>query len=81
MISAVFRHCFHFISDDSFLYEHGLDLAFLIHNLFELFRIKEGAVAVTTLAELGESWKEADVIGVDEAQFYKDVSENLSYYY
>lgn len=35
-------------------------------------KIKEGAVAVTTLAELGESWKEADVIGVDEAQFYKD---------
>ena len=45
-----------------------------------MFRIKEGAVAVTTLAELDESWKEADVIGIDEAQFYKDVSENWSQY-
>ena len=37
-------------------------------------RIKEEAVAVSQLSELGEIWKEADVIGIDEGQFYKDVS-------
>ena len=26
------------------------------------------------LSELGEDWKEYDVIGIDEGQFFKDVS-------
>jgi hypothetical protein len=29
---------------------------------------------VTTLAELGDTWKDFDVIGIDEGQFYSDVS-------
>ena len=29
---------------------------------------------MSALSELGDSWKQADVIGIDEAQFYKDVS-------
>jgi len=29
---------------------------------------------VTKLAELGDEWKHYDVIGVDEGQFYLDVS-------
>lgn len=33
------------------------------------------ARAVTTLAELGDDWKEFDVIGIDEGQFYTDVVE------
>jgi len=32
---------------------------------------------VTTLAELGDDWKEFDVIGIDEGQFYTDVSNLL----
>ena len=40
-----------------------------------MYRIKEEAVSVSELSQLGEAWKEADVIGVDEAQFYKDVSD------
>ena len=29
---------------------------------------------MSALSELGDTWKSADVIGIDEAQFYKDVS-------
>ena len=29
---------------------------------------------MTSLAELGDTWKEYDVIGIDEGQFYHDVS-------
>ena len=38
-----------------------------------MYRVKEEAVAVTMLAELGDRWKEYDCIGIDEGQFYKDV--------
>lgn len=31
-------------------------------------------MAVMKLAELGERWREFDCIGIDEGQFYKDVS-------
>ena len=37
--------------------------------------MKEKAQAVTKLSELGDSWTEYDVIGVDEGQFYSDVVE------
>ena len=33
---------------------------------------------MTTLAELGDTWKEYDVIGIDEGQFYQDVSARFS---
>jgi len=32
------------------------------------------AVCVKTLAEIGDKWKNYDVIGVDEGQFFTDVS-------
>ena len=32
------------------------------------------AQPVTKLAELGNSWRNYDVIGIDEGQFYSDVS-------
>ena len=28
---------------------------------------------MTTLAELGDSWRDYDVLGIDEGQFFKDV--------
>lgn len=31
------------------------------------------AIAVTFLSELGESWREFDVIGIDEGQFFTDI--------
>ena len=40
-----------------------------------LYRLKEKAQAVTKLSELGDSWMQYDVIGVDEGQFYSDVVE------
>lgn len=36
--------------------------------------MKQAAKAVTTLSELGDEWKNYDVIGIDEGQFYSDVS-------
>lgn len=44
-------------------------------------RVKEEAVAVTKLAELGDSWRHYDCIGIDEGQFYKDVSSLLLNFY
>ena len=41
-------------------------------------RFKQEATSVTTLAELGDTWKEYDVIGIDEGQFYQDVSARFS---
>ena len=38
------------------------------------FRLKQMATPVTKLSELGASWKDYDVIGIDEGQFYSDVS-------
>ncbi len=35
------------------------------------------AVAVKLLSELGDAWLEFDCIGIDEGQFYKDVSRFL----
>lgn len=35
--------------------------------------MKQAARAVTTLAELGDDWKNYDVLGIDEGQFYSDV--------
>lgn len=32
-------------------------------------------MAVTKLSELGNQWKDYDVIGIDEGQFYADVVE------
>ena len=32
------------------------------------------------LEELGEIWKEYDVIGIDEGQFYEDVSTINNFY-
>lgn len=40
--------------------------------------MKEAAHAVTKLSELGELWKQYDVIGIDEGQFYTDVSLKVS---
>tara|TARA_B110000285_G_scaffold198622_1_gene231209 strand:+ start:198 stop:332 length:135 start_codon:yes stop_codon:yes gene_type:complete len=32
------------------------------------------AVCVTKLSEIGDTWKNYDVVGVDEGQFFLDVS-------
>ena len=39
-----------------------------------VFRVKQDARAVSRLSELGDEWHEYDVIGIDEGQFYLDVS-------
>ena len=39
-----------------------------------MYRLTENARAVTRLEELGDSWRDYDVLGVDEGQFYLDVS-------
>jgi len=45
-------------------------------NLFvPNFSLKKEATSVQLLSELGDKWKSFDVIGIDEGQFYKDVSE------
>ena len=36
--------------------------------------MKQEARAVSRLSELGDDWREYDVIGIDEGQFYLDVS-------
>ena len=41
---------------------------------FLTFRVKQEARAVSRLSELGDDWREYDVIGIDEGQFYLDVS-------
>ena len=41
---------------------------------FYVHRLTENARAVTRLEELGDSWRDYDVLGVDEGQFYLDVS-------
>ena len=43
-----------------------------------LFRVLRKAVACTRLSEIGDTWKEFDVIGIDEGQFFEDVSLNLT---
>jgi hypothetical protein len=43
----------------------------------KLFRIKQQAISVSKLAEVGDQWKKWDVIGIDEGQFYPDVSSDL----
>ena len=39
--------------------------------------MKQNARPVTKLSELGDDWKQYDVIGIDEGQFYLDVSVAL----
>lgn len=48
---------------------------FACTNSLLLYRVKENAVSVRQLSELGESWRNYDCIGIDEGQFYKDVSK------
>jgi len=38
------------------------------------FRILRTAIACMKLSEIGDIWKEFDVIGIDEGQFFEDVS-------
>jgi len=38
--------------------------------------MKKEAIAVRALSELGDLWKKFDVIGIDEGQFYADVSNS-----
>jgi thymidine kinase len=33
----------------------------------------KSAIPMTTLAELGEKWRQYDVIGIDEGQFFSDL--------
>ena len=35
--------------------------------------IKKDAIPVTTLAEVGDLWRDFDVIGIDEGQFFSDL--------
>ena len=44
----------------------------LISKLISVYRIKQSAVSVRLLSELGDSWRNYDVIGIDEGQFFKD---------
>jgi hypothetical protein len=44
-----------------------------------MFRAKELAISVRALTDLGDSWKNYDCIGIDEGQFYKDVSKLEKY--
>lgn len=39
-----------------------------------LCRIQSKAVSCALLAEIGDDYKDYDVIGIDEGQFFKDVS-------
>lgn len=39
------------------------------------YSLKRTAVACVKLEELGDLWKEYDVLGIDEAQFYDDIVE------
>ena len=43
--------------------------------LLQLYRLMQNAIPVTKLAELGDSWKNYDVLGIDEGQFFIDVAE------
>ena len=42
------------------------------------FRHESKAVGATRLSDIGEEWKFYDVIGVDEGQFFEDVSFDWS---
>ena len=46
--------------------------------LFFANRRTEKAVAVTKLEELGDLWRDYDVLGIDEGQFYLDVSRQYT---
>ena len=51
-------------------FDNDIDLTF-----FEC-RHESKAVGATRLSDIGEEWKFYDVIGVDEGQFFEDVSRN-----
>ena len=42
---------------------------------FQFFRLKKDARSVSCLAELGNDWRDYDVIGIDEGQFFPDIIE------
>jgi hypothetical protein len=46
---------------------------YVIHY-FRLYSLKKTAVAVKELSEIGDEWMDFDVIGIDEGQFFSDVS-------
>ena len=39
-----------------------------------LFRVLRSAIACQKLVEIGDEWTKYDVIGIDEGQFFEDVS-------
>ena len=51
-----------------------LNCCLTIRISFNFCRLKKDARAVSCLAELGNDWRNYDVIGIDEGQFYSDVS-------
>ena len=40
-------------------------------------RVKQDAVSLQTLSDLKDLWKSYDCIGIDEGQFYEDVSNRV----
>lgn len=44
-----------------------------------MFRVEKQAAACHTLRELGDMWREFQVIGIDEGQFFDDVSKKPLY--
>jgi len=65
----------HSISGKECLYvKYAADTRYDTANIATHDLLTENARAVTLLSELGDDWKNFDVIGVDEGQFYNDVS-------
>mmetsp|Transcript_14171 Transcript_14171/g.19266 ORF Transcript_14171/g.19266 Transcript_14171/m.19266 type:complete len:199 (+) Transcript_14171:175-771(+) len=66
----------HSISGKECLYvKYAADTRYDTANIATHDLLTENARAVTLLSELGDDWKNFDVIGVDEGQFYNDVVE------
>ena len=45
--------------------------------LMNVFRVKQDAVSLQKLSDLKDVWKNYDCIGIDEGQFYDDVSKKV----
>ena len=60
------------MTSKSFYFYHILKLKCLIMSF--LYSLKRQAVAVKEIKEIGDDWKNFDVIGIDEGQFFTDVS-------
>lgn len=60
------------MTSKSFYFPIFLNLKCVI--LLFMYSLKRQAVAVREISEVGDDWKSFDVIGIDEGQFFTDVS-------